>query len=690
MPRKFDFISPGILLNEVDNSVLPAETQDEGPLLIGRSLTGPAMKPVRVKNLEDLYAIFGQPVSGKGALNSDVWRDGNLVAPTYAMFAAQAHLASNTTPVTFMRLAGEHNSDPSADKAGWELDVTSDAAVSSNNKMAYGLFVAPSASNSDHTGSLCAVFYTNGGIMQLSGTNDAGTPDIISTAEVMKYTAGTDIKVVFHDGDVANDQIVDCNFDESSQNYIRNKFNTNPQKLFSTENFNVATTDRFFLGETYEVAFDDLNDGSDLLATIVPLQGRNNNGWGARKIEAQKGSTGWFVNRSLDGVRAKLFKLHAHSAGEYMSANYWVQIEDLKLGSTLNPNSTFTVKIMKNGTAVETYTGCSLNPSSDNYISKKIGDQYQEWDETEKKYNTRGLYINKSDYFYVEVDSAVENQTITDSLCLPIGFEMPSIHPNVQVADGDAATDLAVTDMFLGGNLVAGALNADASNLLGGFAGAGDILFKFPSVKLTSTGSNNGSDYSANSVFGLRHITNTGTQWNASYADVVRCLPSSNSFSVPFAFSLEDTAVNASTGLYHWSSGSGGYIGNLTGASGLFGLGIRKFAAPVVGGTDGVDIFRTDPFASHLVGASSLASYERHTIDKALDIASDAEVVEYDMLSLLTIWIAITYTLTLVMNVVLKLLGIKSPTSQVLLRFDRLKLSYSTRQISSQFKRKHH
>lgn len=159
-----------------------------------------------------------------------------------------------------------------------------------------------------------------------------------------------------------------------------------------------------------------------------------------------------------------------------MSANYWIQIEDLKLGSTLNPNSTFTVKIMKNGTAVETYTGCSLNPSSDNYISKKIGDQYQEWDETEKKYNTRGLYPNRSDYFYVEVDSAVENQTITDSLCLPIGFEMPAKHPDVQVADNDVVTNLATTDMFLGGNLVAAPENASGVNLLGGFAANGDIL----------------------------------------------------------------------------------------------------------------------------------------------------------------------------------------------------------------------
>ena len=57
-------------------------------------------------------------------------------------------------------------------------------------------------------------------------------------------------------------------------------------------------------------------------------------------------------------------------------------------------------------------------------------------------------------------------------------------------------------------------------------------------------------------------------------------------------------------------------------------------------------------------------------------------------LSLLT-WTAIIFTLTLLTNVGLKLLGIKSPTSQVLLRLERLKLSFWTRRISSQFKLKH-
>ena len=124
MPARFDFISPGILLNEIDESKIPETVNDElGPVIVGRSLTGPAMKPVRVKNLEDFNTIFGKGISGKGTQDNDVWRKGNLVGPTYAVYAAQAHLASETTPVTFVRLLGEASTDASTDAqlAGWNI-----------------------------------------------------------------------------------------------------------------------------------------------------------------------------------------------------------------------------------------------------------------------------------------------------------------------------------------------------------------------------------------------------------------------------------------------------------------------------------------------------------------------------------------------------------------------------------------
>ena len=67
MPRKFDFISPGIEITEVDQSILPSDTDAEGPIIIGRTEKGPALKPIKIRSLEDYITIFGAPNPGGDA-----------------------------------------------------------------------------------------------------------------------------------------------------------------------------------------------------------------------------------------------------------------------------------------------------------------------------------------------------------------------------------------------------------------------------------------------------------------------------------------------------------------------------------------------------------------------------------------------------------------------------------------------
>jgi hypothetical protein len=43
--KSFKFISPGIFINEIDNSQLPAVGAEMGPVIIGRTERGPAMRP---------------------------------------------------------------------------------------------------------------------------------------------------------------------------------------------------------------------------------------------------------------------------------------------------------------------------------------------------------------------------------------------------------------------------------------------------------------------------------------------------------------------------------------------------------------------------------------------------------------------------------------------------------------------
>ena len=131
--KKFKFVSPGIFINEIDNSQLPRTPEGIGPIIIGRSERGPAMRPVRIESFSEFVEMFGNPISG--GRGDDVFRTGNYLAPTYAAYAAQAWL-KNQSPLTFVRLLGVDHVDGTGTKAGWKTDNHSD------NAGAFGLFIA--------------------------------------------------------------------------------------------------------------------------------------------------------------------------------------------------------------------------------------------------------------------------------------------------------------------------------------------------------------------------------------------------------------------------------------------------------------------------------------------------------------------------------------------------------------------
>ena len=101
--KKFKFISPGVFLSEIDNSQLPKVPGGVGPVIIGRTRRGPALKPVKVNSFQEFVEVFGDPVPGNEG--EDPWRDGNgLLATAYAPYAAQAYLRADIdSPVTVIR-----------------------------------------------------------------------------------------------------------------------------------------------------------------------------------------------------------------------------------------------------------------------------------------------------------------------------------------------------------------------------------------------------------------------------------------------------------------------------------------------------------------------------------------------------------------------------------------------------------
>ena len=91
--KNYRFVSPGIVTQEIDRSRIPNAPAPIGPVIIGRSQRGPAMRPVTVQSYDEFIKVFGEPLAG-GDSSGDVWRSGIPTGPTYAPYAAQANQPS--------------------------------------------------------------------------------------------------------------------------------------------------------------------------------------------------------------------------------------------------------------------------------------------------------------------------------------------------------------------------------------------------------------------------------------------------------------------------------------------------------------------------------------------------------------------------------------------------------------------
>ena len=188
--KKFKFVSPGIFLNEIDNSQLPKAPEEMGPVVIGRADRGPGMVPTKVDSYAEFVETFGSPVpGGKGG---DVWREGNKLGPTYGAYAAQAWLR-NSGPLTFVRLLGNEHPDrtDTGTRAGWNVDGTFSTASSAHG-CAYGLFVA------DHTAATQATADITVASTYVSGTDHNSANGLIG-GDITVAADGTTTTLIYRE-----------------------------------------------------------------------------------------------------------------------------------------------------------------------------------------------------------------------------------------------------------------------------------------------------------------------------------------------------------------------------------------------------------------------------------------------------------------------------------------------------------
>ena len=695
--KSFKFVSPGVFINEIDNSFIPKSADAIGPVVIGRASRGLAMQPVKVESYTQFVELYGDTVPGNGG--GDVYRDGNLQSPMYGTYAAKAFLRSNVAPLTYIRLLGTQNTNATtAGEAGWKTTRNANVDVASNGG-AYGMWIIPSGTAETlDAGSLAAVWYVDSGSsILLSGNLRGGA---VGSAGEHRYQGigvpiGSDANGVYTvtiSGSDGSSEKVEFNFDDDSEYFIRKRFNTNPQlgNVNGTSFFPTASVERYWLGETFEQMVRDGVDGAltgggtdltsaEAQAIILPIaSGSSQDGPQDMKGKGfNEAVAGWFIGQDLGAAASyspqsaqKLFRLIGRGHGEWLSKNAKVSIEKVRASTTTTSDyGTFSVVIRSlrdsdnNIQVLERFDNLTLDPTSPNFVARRIGNVYYEWSDTTRRLTEYGEYPNESKYVYVEMNEDVE-MGATDAALLPFGYYGPPKFTDVTSWDG-ATGSAAVQNRYVDvstlpfGTSGSGGVFGDAGDQAvtgstGYLTGSGidfTATLKFPIVRLRLSASDGGLVDQTDAYFGMRSTrTQTSTRGDASIADPHRLWitgyhdsdPTINTVtgldSFAYIFSLDDIVNNPTLGSYFYRSGSRADETSYDATSGrtykdLLDADINRFTAPFWGGSDGVDLYKPDPFYNNGIGTTNEDSYTYNTLKRAIDTVSDPEQLDMNMLT---------------------------------------------------------
>ena len=696
--KNYRFVSPGVFVNEIDNSQVPASPAGEGPVIIGRAEKGPAMRPVTVNSFSEFVNVFGSPVPG--GMGGDVWREGNQVSPMYGTYAAQAYLR-NSSPLTYIRLLGEQTPNASAaGLAGWQLSSRATAS-------AYGLFVFDSGSLPNGTspataanrgvpltGALAAIWYVaNGTTVQLKGNivSQRGTGSGMPTGYLTGSGTNTlfdavsdanyEFKAVIANASGTTGLTSSFNFSETSEKYIRKVFNTNPQLTNGTVT-SPAQQVNYFLGESFDQHLKTNINSGVYFAAVLPIYDATDSLAGSSfKNPAVGSETAYIIGQDLSTAtgsyvaanQQQLFQvISLDSPGDWSNRNIKISIQDIKESTNLsNPYGTFTVMIRRISDSdnvvevVEQYTDCDLNPLSLNYVARKIGNQYTTWVAAERRYRTIGDWPNVSQYIRVEMNSDVEAGA-TDAQYLPFGMlGITKYLDEATLGSGSAGAPRQSGNWVTGSRATKPAVMATGSTnvlmlLSASVPLTGNLLYPTPAFRVSA--SEGGLSNQTDAYFGFRTSISVGsTRFANSVIDIVRPrggivgqfgLPNARTekslaFSLDDLYSLNGTAVwnqyarvTSSKGTAPYPSSSNGsgisYTARSGSTSGVLDAGYDRFTLPLYGGFDGLNIVEMDPFRNSFIDDSTDddLNYARATIKRAIDATADPEVVQMNLASI--------------------------------------------------------
>ena len=483
------FGSAGVTAREIDISGPTTQQPVGVPAgIVGTSLKGPAFVPVTVGNLSDWYSKFGQTDGKKfGPLAVVEWLrnaqsvtylrvlgagDGRMRDDADGRVARAGFVVGDQLPDSDGRLS----SNPNANANG-ELGRVYFLGCLMSESLGSTVFSEAGIQGTGATPTAAAalpvlrgvVMAPSGVLLRLSSSVDGNSSPPSSTA-VGANSSGTVRgsalgSVVLSDGfspkqefilylnghkgtDVRYPNVITASFDPLSNNYFAKTLNTDPYKIQEAGHYLYANWDihptlavvtgtGVVQGVSGAIAANGYAEPSAFLLTSS--LGRNDGDGTVPNYESfedrfSHAVSPWVVSQKFGGTAQNLFRLHALDDGANVSNLFKVSIENLNVSTDpLNKFGSFDVVLRywtdrdqdKKQLPKETFRGVNLDPTSDRYIAKVIGDVHAYFDfdreESEQKLVVEGNYENRSNYVRVEVHPDVENGFIPVE-AIPMGF----------------------------------------------------------------------------------------------------------------------------------------------------------------------------------------------------------------------------------------------------------------------------
>lgn len=466
--------SPGFDLNEIELSVTEEGVQGVPATIVGTSERGRAFVPHTVGSIQQLRARFG-----------------DVGASNHGLHGAYRWL-ENSTALTFIRVLG------AGPRAGFVVDDQSGSVWTNPADAPTNFFLSaqhriPAASQPalEELGELiqdgddlyrmvrAQIFVASGWSMELIEAS-ASTPSTPTVARAHTADVGTDgmFSVVLWSpsGDVTR---FDVNLDPSSEDYIMRGLNSAPERFARAGHVVwreweidpvVAMASAESTSSPVEVSLDapvltnaDTTAGSGLQGAeaVASLLGRWNNNYRdsvSPWVTSQPFAAEVIQDASSDPTRLKLatkplFRFHTIDDGTASSTQVKVSIRNVRASTNGNdPYGSFDVVVRRfddtdfEPQVIEVFPQVNLNPESERYIARVIGDTdiYLNWDkpEDERRLLRRGAYPNLSEWIWVEVHPSVEEGDIPVDT-LPFGHEavkQQRINPAILTGNPDGVT----------------------------------------------------------------------------------------------------------------------------------------------------------------------------------------------------------------------------------------------------------